>query len=161
MKRFLALAFVTLFTISQIACFGGGPLSKLDSTLDYAPFFFQALVISGKITQERADFYKNGIVRGEAIADKTKTCLSSDVKSDAQCYADLATNTRALINEFYPRSTEGKVAQFAALLQDVVNLIVQKNTPVVGAGAPAHPVTEKQIENKIDELDKLLHSEDK
>ena len=161
MKRLLALLFAVVFTVAQIACTGGGPLSKLDSTLDYAPFFFDGLAIAGKITPERAEFYKRGVARGEAIADKTKTCLSDNVKSDAQCYADLATDTRTLINEFYPRSTEGKVAQFAALLTDVVNLIVQKNTPVVGAGASAHPVTEKQIENKIDELDKLLHSEDK
>ena len=154
-KRIIATFSLLSLLIVTTAC--GGPLSKLDSTLDYAPFFFQGLVISGTITQDQADKYKAGVVHFENIADETKACLAADEKTDSVCYAELGTKTRSVIAQFYPQVNEGKVAQYVALIEDVVDLIIRKNTPSVGVGAPRD--LDAQLEKKIDELDKLLKSE--
>jgi hypothetical protein len=154
-KRIFATLTLVALLVVTTAC--GGPLSKLDSTLDYAPFFFQGLVISGTITQDQADSYKAGVVHFERVADETKACLSEDVKTDSVCYAELGTKTRSVIAQFYPQVNDGKVSQYVALVEDVVALIIRKNTPSVGVGAPRD--LDSQLEKKIDELDKLLKSE--
>ncbi len=155
LKRVFATVALTCLLIATAAC--GGPLSKLDSTLDYAPFFFQGLVISNTITQEQADLYKRGVVRFEQVAVETKQCLSADEKPDSVCYAELGTKSRAVLTEFFPAASEGKVGQFTALAQDIVDLIIRKNTPSVGVGAGRN--VDATLDKKIDELDKLLKSE--
>jgi hypothetical protein len=151
-KRILMSVTALVLSLTMIAC---GPLSKLDSTLDYAPFFFQGLVISGKITQSEADRYKQGVVRLEKIADDTKSCLSADEKPDAQCYLAMGSDARAALVEFYPAAGGGQVGQYVALVSDVINLIIKKNVPTLGA--PVGNV-DQQLDNKIDELDRLLKS---
>lgn len=155
LKRIFATACLSFLLILAESC--GGPLSKLDSTLDYAPFFFQGLVISGTITQPEADHYKRGVDKFEVVADETKTCLSADVKTDSICYAELGTKTRSVIAEFYPAVNEGKVSQYVALVEDVVALIIRKNTPQVGVGVARD--IDAQLENKLNELEALLESE--
>ena len=155
-KRFIATLSLLSLLIVNVAC-NGGPLSKLDSTLDYAPFFFQGLVISGAITQAQADLYKGGVTHFERVADETKACLSEDVKPDSVCYAELGTKTRSVIAQFYSQVNDGKVSQYVALVEDVVALIIRKNTPSVGVGAPRD--LDAQLEKKINELDKLVKSE--
>ena len=165
MLKFYTKSVLSLFLVFNllvaVACAGGGPLSKLDSTLDFAPLFFQGLVISGAISQTQADKYKTGVTRFESIADNTKQCLATAITTvqKAGCYTKLGDDSRAAIAEFYPAVNNQKVSEFASLLNDVVNLIVKKNTPSVGVGAPATEVTDKQISDKIDELNRLLKSE--
>jgi hypothetical protein len=155
-KKITSVISILALCLVLVGC-DKGPLSRLDSSLDYGPFFFQGLVIGGKITQAQADVYKGGLQHLERIADETKECLSDNIKPDAQCYVDLGSNIRSALAQYYPASTEGKIAQFVALVQDVVNLIIKKNTPQVGAALPGD--VDKQLENKIDALDQLLKSE--
>lgn len=155
MKKIL-LSLILMVSIFAQACTGGGPLSKLDSTLDYAPLFFQGLVISGKITQSQADSYKRGIVRFEAIAENTKSCLSADVKSDAVCYLDLGNDIRVAVGEYYPAVNDEKISQYISLVNDIVQLIIRKNVPTVGGPLGAGEDIDKSLDAKINELDKLL-----
>lgn len=158
MKKILSLVLALVFVLAQLACFSGGPLSKLDSTLDYAPLFFHGLVISGVITEAQSDQYVAGVTRFEQIADETKTCLSDNVVSDSQCYADLGVKVKTAITQYYPDAGgTGKVGQYLSLVQDIVALIIKKNTPQVGRGAAAD--IDKSLNTKIDELDRLLKSE--
>src|SRR5688572_9059827 len=131
MFKIFGTMLLTLALVIAQSC-GGGPLSKLDSTLDYAPFFFQGLVISGAISQVQADQYKRGVTRFEQVADETKECLADNIKTDSVCYAELGTKTRSVVVEFYPQVNDGKVSQYLALVEDVVALIIRKNTPQVG-----------------------------
>lgn len=154
-KRILATVSLTCLLLATVAC--GGPLSKLDSTLDYAPFFFQGLVIAGQITQVQADQFKKGITRFEQVADNTKTCLAANEKEDVVCYSELGTEIHLAIVEYYPEANQGKAAEFVNLVQDVVNLIIRKNTPSVGVGGPRN--VDADLEKKINELEKLVKSE--
>jgi hypothetical protein len=154
----ILLSVVVFFGALLAPACDGGPLSKLDSTLDYAPLFFRGLAISGAISNPQADSYIAGVRHFEQVADETKSCLSDDVKTDVQCYAELGTNTRSVIAQFYPAVNEGKAGEYVALVQDVVALIIRKNTPQVGVGTSPVDLDEA-LENKIDQLDRLLKSE--
>lgn len=158
MKRTIGSIALSLILIFQLAC-GGGPLSRLDTVLDFAPLFFQGLVLSGAISQQHADQYKSGLVQLEKTADTTKKCLSDNVKTDVQCYSELATESRAVLSTYFPVLGSGKVSEWAALVQDIITLIVQRNTPTVGAGGPVDSAAiDKKLESKIDELERLQKS---
>ena len=152
----ILLSIVMVFALVAPAC-DKGPLSKLDSTLDYAPLFFQGLVISNVITPVQAEQYKRGVDKFEEIADTTKACLSADVKTDALCYLDMGDSARLAIAEYYPAASGGKVGEYVTLLKDVIDLIIRKNSPSVGVGTSPQAV-EEELNRKIDALDKLLKS---
>jgi hypothetical protein len=154
-KRIIATLSMAVLLIANVGC--SGPLSRLDSTLDYAPFFFQGLVISGTISQAQAALYKQGVDQFELVAEETKTCLSEDIKTNAVCYNELRVKAQAAIAQYYPAVSEGKVAQYVTLLGDIVDLIIRKNTPSVGASAGRN--LDKALNAKIDELETLLKSE--
>lgn len=154
MMKKLLVGLVLVFTLITTGC-SGGPLSKLDSTLDYAPFFFQGLVIAHKITQEQADTYKKGVTRLESIADTTKKCLDDNVVSDNSCYLTMKDDALAAVAEYYPASAEGEVGQYVSLVGDIIKLIVKKNTPSVGASASNEDV-DKTLNQKIEKLDRLV-----
>jgi hypothetical protein len=158
------LSLVLLFALITPGCFDRGPLSKLDSTLDYAPLFFRGLVISDVITDEQATKYQAGVTQFEALADETKTCVSDAGTNEQKfaCYLTLGNKSRSIIAQFYPDINTGsnsKVAQYVLLVKDVVELIIKKNTPQVGQAGPSPVDLDKQLDNKIDELNDLLKSE--
>jgi len=152
-RIFGSLALTALLIVTS-AC-SGGPLSKLDNTLDYAPLFFQGLVITHAITQAQADTYNKGVDRFETIADNTKKCLSDNVFPDSKCYLDMGADSYAAISEFYPNVSNDKVSKYVALVREIVDLIIRKNVPSVGGPVG---VSNQSLDAKIDELNRLLNN---
>jgi hypothetical protein len=158
-KRVLTSLFLSAVLILNSACFGGGPLSRLDSILDYAPLFFQGLVISNVITPEQSTAYQAGIGKLEVIADNTKTCLSADVKPNSACYIDMGNEVKNALMQYYPNvGGNSKISQYVALINDIAQLIIKKNVPTSGGPLGDVADIDKALDAKIDELETLLKS---
>jgi hypothetical protein len=152
----ILLSIVMCWALIMPGC-NGGPLSRLTDQMDYAPLFFQGLVIAKVITPEQAQRFGRGANRIEVIATDTKSCLAEDVKEDIVCYNDMRSQVTSALNEFFPQTNTGAVGQWVTLIGQIADLIVAKNTPVVGAGAPNVDYNQK-LDAKIDELERLMKS---
>jgi hypothetical protein len=164
--RSLSALTLTICLLVTTAC-NSGPLSRFENSLDYAPAFFTGLVIAGAIPQNVADRLNTSVNQGRSALNKRKaelaaipSNLSANEKKLAEfrVYLALSNDWRVIVARDFSQISNPKIAQFASLITEILDIIVRQNTPpTMGGPRGASNVNlDKKLGVKLDQFDKLV-----
>ncbi len=139
-------------------------MGKLESTLDYTPVFIDGLVIAGAVQPALAGKIKDDFTSGRASVTAAKLALSQISNKDpqkklktAEVYIGLGNTWRQIVgrNHFAAANNE-KISEAVNLITSIIDILVAQND-VQPEGVRGAPVpSEQELNNKIDQLDKVL-----
>lgn len=151
-KKIIVSFVLFVILVAQFGC--GGPLAKLDDLLPYVPSVIDFAVNSGRISSDLGVKLKDDIASGNQAVVEAKTCLSSNQKSDAACYIELADKWRAILGRNHvAQANDPKISIVFGLISEIVDLVVRKNTQPAGARGGVENF-DKLISAKIDQLER-------
>jgi hypothetical protein len=153
-RKFLALPLI-LVLIFQAAC--GGPLSKLDNILDYAPIAITLAVNHNRISAEMGEVLKDDISSGRQVAKETKARLSAaDTQLERyQAYVWGANEVRKIIaRNHFAQANDPIIAEIAEVLQAIMDILVAQNAPDNLRSGPVS--SDDELDEKLNKLDELL-----